>query len=97
VGERSYQESLQDVEGTLRNLKVVLDETSPGDQMRSQVVTELANVTRRIQLLTYAARKSRDQRHMQWHQEVSHQVRGDGHVEGIEYTPEELRSRARVS
>jgi hypothetical protein len=30
---------------------------------------------------------------MQWHQEVSHQVRGDGHVEGIEYTPEELRSR----
>jgi len=97
VGDRSWQESLQEVEGTLRALRTVLGETSPTGPMRLQIGSELANVTRRIQLLTYAAEKSRDRRHVQWHQEVSEEVRGERPAKGIDYTPEELRGRARVS
>jgi hypothetical protein len=97
VGERSYQESLHEVQATLHDLETVLGETSPSAPMRSQVRTELANVTRRIKLLAYAAQKSRDQSHVQWHEQVRNEVRGEGHAKGIEYSPKELRSRARVS
>ena len=97
MGERSWQESVQELQVTLQNLTTVLSEGSLAGPVKAQVAAELTNVARRIQLLGYAAQKSRDQRHTQWHEEVRHQVRGHGHGEGIDYTPDQLRGRARVS
>jgi hypothetical protein len=95
VGDKSWQESLSEVESQLRGLRNVLAET--GSRLNSGQVAELDKVTRRIKLLTYAQLRSQDPEHKAWVKATKDEMSGDGRGEGIQYTREELRKRARVS
>jgi hypothetical protein len=96
VGEKSWEESLQEVESTLLHLKHVLDDSAPARPTAGEI-TELNNVVRRIKLLAYAHVRAKDPRHLAWADDVHREMAGGPPTEGHVYSREELRERARVS
>lgn len=92
MGDRSFEEALNDIQRSLQFLRSAV--SSDDQQLSDRFRPELAKVTRRIRLLTYAARRAIDADHAARHSAVRARMRGEGETSGKVYTAEELRARA---
>ena len=98
MGERSWQESLDEVERTLQFLKRTLESVPAADRPSVVELGELKKINRRIRLLAYARSRSQSAEHRSWAENVRNEMSGGKPSQSQHsYSPEELRERARVS
>jgi hypothetical protein len=97
VGDRSWQESLTEVDDSLDFLRRTLDSLPPTAGPTGVEAIEIKKLTRRIRLLAYAQSRAQDPNHQKWARGVSEEMSGGNPSHAHSYSPEELRKRARVS
>jgi hypothetical protein len=97
VGDRSWQESLTEVDDSLNFLRKTLDSLPASAGPNGEEAKEINKLTRRIRLLAYAQSRAQNPGHQEWVKGVRREMSDGERSQDHSYSPEELRKRARVS